>query len=277
MYRLIQLLILIMCLPGCSYWPKQGFGGMAEHNIGNISPVMAHEALGPEHGLRFDLELTSRHLDMLVLEGAELCFPATVLQSKQRQHRIEREVVGELHYDAANDLIVQRGILARLERQLNYVTSRGLCRLPFKKSQPKIATPVTDYKNNIADITSILNSDNQFATDSSELNPKYVGRLSEAAALLKIAPNLNINITGHADTEGTNIYNHKLALNRAKMVGRYLNIFGIEKTRIHYDEMGEESPLFEGNASHIRLVNRRVRIDIIPMNISPIASTINKE
>jgi len=268
MYRLIQLLILIMCLPGCSYWPKQGFGGMAEHNIGNISPVMPHEALGPEHGLRFDLELTSRHLDMLVLEGAELCFPATVLQSRQRQHRIEREVVGELHYDAANDLIVQRGILARLERQLNYVTSRGLCRLPFKTPQPKLATSTADHQNNITHIITILNSDNQFATNSSELNPKYVGRLSEAATLLKATPTLNINITGHTDTEGSNIYNHKLALNRAKMVGRYLNIFGIAKTRIHYDERGEESPLFDGDESHIKLVNRRVRIDIVPISIN---------
>jgi len=263
MYRLSQLLILITCLSGCSHWPKHGFGGMAEHNIANISPVMAHEPLGPEHGLRFDLELTSRHLDMLVLEGAELCFPATVLQSKQRQYRIEREVAGELHYDAANDLIVQRGILARLERQLNYVTSMNLCRLPPTKFRQNHEVPLNGYAESISDIIDILNSDNQFATDSSELNPKYIGRLSDAAHLLKTKPNLHITITGHTDTKGSNKYNHKLALDRAKMVGRYLNIFGIENNRINYNENGEENPLFDGDKPHIRQVNRRVRIDII--------------
>ena len=262
MYRLNLLLVLIICLSGCSHWPKHGFGGMAEHDMANISPVMAHEPLGPEHGLRFDLELTSRHLDMLVLEGAELCFPATVLQSKQRQHRIEREVAGELHYDAANDLIVQRGVLARLERQLNYVTSRGLCRLPTVNIQQK-RDVVTNAKS-IEDIIDILNSDNQFATDSSELNPKYIGRLSDAAHRLKEKPNLHISITGHTDSEGSNTYNHNLALERAKMVGRYLNIFGIADNRISYDESGEENPQFDGEEPHIRLVNRRVRIDIVP-------------
>ncbi len=260
--------MLIICLSGCSHWPKQGFGGMAEHNMANISPVMAHEPLGPEHGLRFDLELTSRHLDMLVLEGAELCFPATVLQSKQRQHRIEREVAGELHYDAANDLIVQRGILARLERQLNYVTSRGLCRLSSTKFQKKQEVPTNDQSENIENIISILNSDNQFATDSSELNPKYIGRLSDAAHQLKNNPSLHLTITGHTDTQGSSTYNHNLALKRAKMVGRYLNIFGITKNRINYKESGEENPQFDGEEPHIRLVNRRVRIDIVPSDVT---------
>ncbi len=273
MYRLNLLLILVVFLEGCSHWPDSGFGGMAEHDIGNISPVMAHEALGPEHGLRFDLELTSRHLDMLVLEGAELCFPATVLQSKQRQHRIEREVVGELHYDAANDLIIQRGILARLERQLNYVTSRGLCHSPIILPQKKLAALIPKPKgNNITDIINILNSDNQFATNSSELNPKYIGRLSEAATLLKTTPNIKINITGHADDEGNSTFNHKLALDRANMVGRYLNVFGINNSRIHYDEKGEEKPLYHGTEPHTRLVNRRVRIELVP-----ITATITEE
>jgi len=266
MRRLIPFCILALCLTGCSHWPKHGFGGMAEHSIENISPVMAHEPLGPEHGLRFDLELTSRHLDMLVLEGAELCFPATVLQSKQRQHRIEREVAGELHYDAANDLIVQRGVLARLERQLTYVTSHGLCRISHQRPSKQVATISEQAKPTITDIINILNSDNQFATDSSELNPKYVGRLSEAAHLLKARNQLQITITGHADIEGSNKYNHQIALKRAKMVGRYLNIFGIHKSRIRYDEKGENSPLFIGEEPHIRLVNRRVIIDVQPIS-----------
>ena len=167
---------------------------MAEHSMANISPVMAHEPLGPEHGLRFDLELTSRHLDMLVLEGAELCFPATVLQSKQRQHRIAREVAGELHYDAANDLIVQRGVLARLEKQLNYVTSRGLCQISHQSPPKQIATGTAQPETTISDIINILNSDNQFATDSSELNPKYVGRLAEDANLFEASDQLKITI-----------------------------------------------------------------------------------
>ena len=135
----------LLGLTACSNWPIEGLGGMAEHHQQTLSPIFqSGKPLGSEHGLLFDLELTSRHLDMLVLEGAELCFPATVVQAKQRQNRISRELQGNLKYDAANDIIIQRNLLARLERQLDYVKQNDVCILPiikdipFKKDEKKI-------------------------------------------------------------------------------------------------------------------------------------------
>jgi len=258
MYRLISTLILLGSLgvSGCVSWPDKGHGGMAEYTLGKLSPVMPDQPLGPEHGLRFELDLVQRHLDVLVLEGAELCFPATVVQARERQGRIARQLQGGLDFDAANDLIVQRKLLARLERQLDYVKQDKLCTLPATVGQER---PGETGKH----IHELLNTDNQFAFDSPELNPKYVGRLAEAAQLLRDQPAYQLRITGHADSLGEKKHNQELSLARARKVGRYLQIFGLDPQRIQFDAVGADSPLFDGNQPHIRLTNRRVSIELI--------------
>ncbi len=235
---------------------------MAEHHPETINPVLSNQPLGPEHGLHFELDLARRHLDILVLEGAELCFPATVVQAKQRQDRITRELHGSLKYDAANDLIIQRKLLARLERQLDYVRQEAVCILPISHGQHVQKKP-GDIGKRIYDL---LNGDNQFAFDSSELNPKYIGRLAEAAQLLHNQPDYHLRITGHADAMGEKTHNRTLSLERAKKVGRYLQILGFPAEHIQVDAVGSDQPLFndsDNKKAHIRLVNRRVSIELI--------------
>jgi len=241
---------------GCSIWPDIGHGGLGEHHYESLSPVMPNQPLGPEHGLRFDLELTARHLDILVIEGADICFPATVVQAKQRQHRIERELLGGLEFDAANNLVIQRGLLARLERQLDYVSDQYQC----SKSTEKTTKMATDIAQTAF---LLLNSDNQFSFNSSELNPKYIGRLAEASSLLKQHQHFSLKVTGHADVLGKESYNKTLSLDRAKKVGRYLEIFGIHKSRLEISALSSSDPYFSGREPQNRLVNRRVSIELI--------------
>jgi outer membrane protein OmpA-like peptidoglycan-associated protein len=253
-------------LSGCSTmnWPDQGSGGMAELSLGSLVTVQADQPLNPEHGLRFDMELAARHLDTLVMEGAELCFPATVVQLRLRQQRIAREIQGGLTHDAANDILVQRQMLARLERQLDTVQQADVCVIPTIAGE---TTPGATAKR----IDELLNSDNQFAFDSHELNPKYVGRLAEAAALLRDAPHYHIEITGHADSLGSVSRNRSLSLDRANQVSRYLAIMGIPPERIKVAAAGSDSPLFIGDAPEQRLVNRRVSISLIEVANDPAA------
>ncbi|OUS32133.1 hypothetical protein A9Q99_01635 [Gammaproteobacteria bacterium 45_16_T64] len=258
MQRLVGTALLIgsLGLTGCTSWPQLGRGGMAEHHREDITPVMADQPLGPEHGLRFDLELTSRHLDILVLEGAQLCFPASVLQAKRRQHRIERELIGDLAFDAANDLIIQRGLLARLERQLDYVRNEGLCTLTSQFSTESL-------NDDIEHLVDLLNSDNQFAFDSHELNPKYVVRLAKASLILNKYRHYQLKITGHSDAKGNENHNASLSIKRAQQVGRYLQILGINNSRLSFDAVGSKEPFFDGDEAHERLVNRRVTIEVV--------------
>ena len=250
---------------GCSTfdYPDNGKGGMAENyqdiSIENyqFSPVMPDEPLGPEHGLRFDWQLTKLHLDALIQEGARWCFPAAVVQALEKQNRIARELEGGLLLDAANDIVIQRRRLNQLELQLDYVLSQTTCK------PPQDIEALRSDLNIVANIYNLLNVDNQFAIDSAEINPKYMGHLAEAAYILRDHPSLSLVVTGHADATGTPEYNQKLAQDRAEQVKRYLNVFGITSDRVQTKSVGETLPLYDGQTPAVRLTNRRVSIEVL--------------
>ena len=181
MQRLITpfLLASLVATTGCSSWPAKGQGGMAEQHQQDIHPAIYNQPLDPERPLHFEFELAERHLDILILEGAKLCFPATVAQAALRQQRIARELVGGLHFDAANDLIIQRKVLAQLERQLDAVTAQQSCVIATElnsntadtasplshEKAAKVDSSLLDNDALSAQILALLNSDNQFAFD----------------------------------------------------------------------------------------------------------------
>ncbi|MEZ8804934.1 OmpA family protein [Vibrio atlanticus] len=259
----IALSLSALVLGGCTSYPEQGTGGLAEsydsinYQNSDFSPVMPDEPLGPEHGLRFDWQLAKLHLDALIQEGARWCFPAAVVQAIEKQNRIARELQGGLLLDAANDLVIQRKRLNELEVQLDYVTSQARCEPPKNENQFRMQLSV------IEQLYDLLNVDNQFAENSTEVNPKYMGRLAEATTLLNEHKSLDLVVTGHADATGTEKFNDDLALGRAKQVERYLTIFGLGAQRIKAVSVGETVPLFEGESDGTRLTNRRVSIEII--------------
>lgn len=254
----IAIVVSVACIVGCSSYPDQAQGGLAENYIqSKFTPVMPDEPLGPEHGLRFDWQLAKLHLDSLIREGARWCFPAAVVQAIEKQNRIARELEGGLLLDAANDIVIQRKRLNELELQLDYVTSQTKCVPPMDEGafHQRLAT--------IDQLFNLLNVDNQFAFNSSEINPKYMGHLAKAANILAEHPSLTLSVTGHADSVGDVIYNQKLAMERAQQVKRYLSIFGLLPTRITTQSVGDTLPLYEGDSDGVRLTNRRVSIEVI--------------
>ena len=259
-YIALSLLVLVL---GCTSYPEHGTGGLAEsydsmnYQNADFSPIMPDEPLGPEHGLRFDWQLAKLHLDALIQEGARWCFPAAVVQAIEKQNRIARELRGGLLLDAANDLIIQRKRLNELELQLDYVTSQARCEAPKNENQFRMQLSI------IQQLYDLLNVDNQFAHNSIEVNPKYMGKLAEASYILKENKSLELIVTGHADATGSEEYNDELALGRAKQVERYLSIFGLSPSRIKAVSVGQTVPLFEGESEGTRLTNRRVSIEVI--------------
>ena len=248
----------VLSLLGCTSYPDEGRGGLAEQYIqSSFTPIMPNEPLGPEHGLRFDWQLAKLHLDSLIREGARWCFPAAVVQAIEKQNRIARELEGGLLLDAANDIVIQRKRLDELERQLDYVTSQAKCAPPHDDYSFQQQLAIIDKLYNL------LNVDNQFAFKSTEVNPKYMGHLAQAANILREHKSLNLVVTGHTDAVGNELSNQKLAMGRAKQVKRYLTIFGLEPNRVKAKSVGESLPLFEGKSDGVRLTNRRVSIEIV--------------
>jgi len=270
------LLAVLLMVIGCSNITPKGQGGLAEHDYSNYP----NHPVGMEDALYFEQQLSQRHLDALLVAGANICFPASIQTAKIRQARIARELQGGLRGDAANDLIIQRDKLTRLERRLHYVQMHNSCipsdsykanpmndeftnkeSLEEKNENDKEVTQLSSQQE--THITALLNNNNQFVTDSTLLNPRYIGQLSEAVELLRTHPQYHLTLTGHSDSKGTKAANLKLSLARAVQVERYLLIFGFNPNNIRVNGSGDIEPLFNGYQPQVRLVNRRVDIQLI--------------
>ncbi|WP_432452624.1 MULTISPECIES: OmpA family protein [unclassified Agarivorans] len=267
--RCIVIGLLLLIGSGCSSWPKQGRGGFAEHQLSILawldgsSGSLQQSEIGPEHGLQFESILTKHQLDLLVLEGAELCFPASVAQARSQQQRIIRELEGGLTLDAANDLEIQQHFLAMLEQRLDRVLQSGACQTDsFGQIQSSRL---------MVSISDALNSNNQFAFDSSELTPAYRDQLSRLTPII-VASKLSLMITGHSDSKGDQAYKQDLSLARAQRVADYMVELGMPQSLIKLQAAADSQPYFTGDSDEVRHSNRRVTVSLIdsyPSNAMP--------
>lgn len=250
------LILTSISLVSCAHWPEAGYGGFAEFRMEELITSEAGQPLRPEHGLRYDYSQLKNYLDILVIRGAAVCFPAATHQAELKEWRIARELRGKLYGDAASDILIQRTNLSQLERQLDLVLKGGTCELELQALRPLKAGTDKAY------LLSLLNGDSQFATGSAEINPKYYSRLTVAAKYIRKAHLWQVNITGHSDARGSAAYNLSLSERRAQSVAQLLRANGVEPEYIKTHSIGSTDPLYEGENVETLLVNRSVVIDL---------------
>lgn len=105
-----------------------------------------------------------------------------------------------------------------------------------------------------------------FAFDDDKLSPRSVSQLRIVAQLLKRS-NGELNISGHTDDVGTEVYNMDLSRRRAEAVKQALIADGVEANRISTRGMGKSQPRrsyrvgdSRQTISTIRSENRRAEI-----------------
>ena len=82
-----------------------------------------------------------------------------------------------------------------------------------------------------------------FLVDQSTLNPAAETILQGQARWLTANPDYTVTIQGHADEQGTRIYNLALGERRANSAREYLISQGISSSRIQVVSYGKERPL----------------------------------
>ena len=103
-----------------------------------------------------------------------------------------------------------------------------------------------------------------FEFDKSMLktDPQTDSRVAEFKAWLEKYPMSMLTVTGNTDFIGTNEYNMKLGLERAKIVQKYLEEKGIPANKIITGSDGEEKPIADHISSAGRAKNRRTEVSI---------------
>ena len=69
--------------------------------------------------------------------------------------------------------------------------------------------------------------------------------------------------TGHTDWTGSDAYNMKLSMRRAKAVKAFLVSKGIPESRVFVEGKGERNPIADNHTREGRAKNRRVDIEVV--------------
>ncbi|MDO4183630.1 MAG: OmpA family protein [Rhodospirillales bacterium] len=112
----------------------------------------------------------------------------------------------------------------------------------------------------------IMPSNITFATDSAVFQTGFNNILDSVAVVLKKYDKTLINVTGHTDSTGSDEHNLNLSQQRAAAVGNYLNLRGINASRLVVRGMGESMPIASNDTEAGRAQNRRVELSIQQVN-----------
>ncbi len=107
-----------------------------------------------------------------------------------------------------------------------------------------------------------FSADAFFDFDKSVLKPEGERRLTEFVDQMKAAKQEKelLVAVGHTDSRGTEVYNQRLSMSRAKSVKAYLVAKGLEEKNIKTDGRGELEPVADNKTDEGRARNRRVEI-----------------
>ena len=103
-----------------------------------------------------------------------------------------------------------------------------------------------------------------FAFNKFNLTDKAKAGLDKVAAWLNDNPDVNVEISGHTDSVGSDSYNQKLSEDRAKSVYEYfIHEGGVSSKRLSYKGYGKTRPIASNDTEEGRQQNRRVELNII--------------
>lgn len=103
--------------------------------------------------------------------------------------------------------------------------------------------------------------DSAFKNGSSAIEPASVPWFQALGEYLKVRPELEVEIRGHASSEGDPATNMRLSEERAETAKRYLvEVYGIPADRIKTRGFGDTAPLQANTDERGRAQNRRVEI-----------------
>lgn len=104
-----------------------------------------------------------------------------------------------------------------------------------------------------------------FDVDQSNIRASFYDVLDSVVLVVKEFNQTAIAVGGHTDSTGSFEYNQQLSEKRAESVARYLLNQGVAQGRIHTRGYGPRFPIASNDTKQGRQQNRRVEIDLMPM------------
>ncbi len=104
-----------------------------------------------------------------------------------------------------------------------------------------------------------------FESNRVEVRSSFFEVLSSVGLVLKEYNKTLVEVSGHTDSTGSDVYNQTLSEKRARIVGDYLVAQGVDSRRILSQGLGERHPIANNGSPEGREQNRRVELRLVPL------------
>lgn len=101
-----------------------------------------------------------------------------------------------------------------------------------------------------------------FVHGTNDVTPEGAAVLDEVVRILRLHPDIRIDIGVHTDSRGTDAYNRSVTNDQAHAIETYLVRHGIPAARIHAEGFGESVPIDSNATEAGRARNRRIEIRV---------------
>jgi len=164
-----------------------------------------------------------------------------------------KENINQLETALVSQQSVNKNNMAKFQQQLQQAE---------QAYQNELLTLQQGYKN-----SSQLQAENllmslQFSTGSSEIAPIYQPQIKALASLLQQSPQINIDLSGYTDLQGSEQLNQTLSQARVDAVKSALVNYGIGDSRINTQAFGESGAVVAKTDKEVSFYDRRVVIQL---------------
>lgn len=110
--------------------------------------------------------------------------------------------------------------------------------------QPRVASPslptptMVEVQKRIEKLPHFVH----FALDSAKIIPSSAKVLNQIAEVMRLYPQISVDLSGHADKRGSEAYNLGLSQRRARAVYDYLIAAGVDRDRVRWEYYGKSRP-----------------------------------
>ncbi len=243
---LLMISMSMGLLASCAQWPEKGRGGDADRYAAQHYYEPAATLEDTAAYLQSQLEIQQAQLDVLSLQGAKVCLPASVRRLALLSNRTRREIEAGLYLDAGHDLVVLQRELRFLRQQFLTVSQQTTCHLNQPAQQ---VAPVA-----------LLNV--FFDVDDAVLSSEFIEQIRWWR--VQAAVESQWWVRGYTDYDGAEDHNIQLAERRVQSVVHELINLGVAKSQIEIEILGEDAPFLSGNDAFSKGMNRRVDIYLKP-------------
>lgn len=139
----------------------------------------------------------------------------------------------------------------------------------FLESSQTVSVPAGEITTKDFSLNSVLESGETlsfaniyFDSGSDVIQPSSYSVLDGVVALLANNSEVDVEIVGHTDSDGSTSYNQDLSRRRARSVMNYLTQHGIAGHRLSTSGMGESNPVASNSTSQGKAQNRRIEFII---------------